>query len=78
MKTPVSAAAVCSIDSLEATQAGCAGFRQLTILRTGNTIRQRHSVSVLCLRAIDTIFGFEKEADERRWIEEKSRAWPLE
>ena len=27
---------------------------------------------------VDTIFGFEKEADALPWIEEKSQAWSLE
>jgi hypothetical protein len=27
---------------------------------------------------VDTIFGFEKEADALQWIKEKSQAWLLE
>jgi hypothetical protein len=29
------------------------------------------------IREVDTIFGFEKEADALEWIKEKSQAWPV-
>lgn len=39
-------------------------------------IGKGHSVSVLWRGGeVDTIFGFEKEADALQWIKEKSRAW---
>jgi hypothetical protein len=38
-----------------------------------------HSVSFMWRGVeIDTIFGFEKEADALQWIKEKSQAWLLE
>jgi hypothetical protein len=42
-------------------------------------IGKGHSVSVLWRGGeVDTIFGFEKEADAPQWIKEKSRAWVVE
>lgn len=42
-------------------------------------IRKGHSVSVMWRGGeVDTIFGFEKEADALQWIKEKSQAWLLE
>src|SRR2546430_14904672 len=39
-------------------------------------IGKGHSVSVLWRGGeVDTIFGFEKEADALQWIREKSQAW---
>jgi hypothetical protein len=41
--------------------------------------REGHSVSVLWRGGeVDTIFGFEKEADALQWIKEKSQGWLLE
>src|ERR1700733_5496180 len=43
------------------------------------SIGKGHSVSVMWRGGeVDTIFGFEKEADALRWIQEKSQAWLLE
>jgi hypothetical protein len=40
------------------------------------TVGKGHSVSVLWRGGeVDTIFGFEKEADAIEWIKEKSKAW---
>ena len=47
----------------------------------GPAIRNRegHSVSVMWRGGeVDTIFGFEKEADALQWIKEKSQGWLLE
>jgi hypothetical protein len=42
-------------------------------------IGKGHSVSVLWRGGeVDTIFGFEKEADALQWIKKKSQAWLLE
>jgi hypothetical protein len=42
-------------------------------------IGKGHSVSVLWRGGeVDTIFGFEKEADALQWIKEKSQGWLLE
>jgi IS1 family transposase len=42
-------------------------------------IGKGHSVSVLWRGGeVDTIFGFEKEADALQWIREKSRAWLID
>jgi hypothetical protein len=42
-------------------------------------IGKGHSVSVLWRGGeVDTIFGFEKEADALQWIREKSQAWLVE
>jgi IS1 family transposase len=42
-------------------------------------IGKGHSVSVLWRGGeVDTIFGFEKEADAMEWIKEKSQAWLVE
>jgi IS1 family transposase len=42
-------------------------------------IGKGHSVSVLWRGGeVDTIFGFEKEADALQWIKEKSQAWLIE
>jgi hypothetical protein len=42
-------------------------------------IGKGHSVSVLWRGGeVDTIFGFEKEADALAWIKEKSQAWLAE
>jgi hypothetical protein len=42
-------------------------------------IGEGHSISVLCRGGeLDTIFGFEKEADALEWIKTKSQAWLLE
>jgi hypothetical protein len=42
-------------------------------------IGKGHSVSVLWRGGeVDTIFGFEKEADVLEWIKEKSQGWLLE
>lgn len=42
-------------------------------------IGKGHSVSVLWRGGeVDTIFGFEKEADALEWIKEKSQGWLLE
>jgi hypothetical protein len=42
-------------------------------------IGKGHPVSVLWRRGeVDTIFGFEKEADALQWIKEKSQAWLVE
>jgi hypothetical protein len=42
-------------------------------------IGKGHSVSVLRRGGeVDTIFGFDKEADALAWIKEKSQAWLLE
>jgi hypothetical protein len=42
-------------------------------------IDKGHSVSVLWRgREVDTIFGFEKEADALQWIKEKSQGWLVE
>ena len=42
-------------------------------------IGKGHSVSVLWRGGeVDTIFGFEKEADAMQWIKEKSQAWLVE
>jgi hypothetical protein len=42
-------------------------------------IGKGHSVSVLWRGGeVDTIFGFEKEADALQWIKEKSQAWLVE
>jgi len=41
-------------------------------------IGKGHSVSVMWRRGeVDTVFGFEKEADALQWIKEKSRGWLL-
>jgi hypothetical protein len=41
-------------------------------------IGKGHSVSVMRRGGeVDTIFGFEKEADALQWIKEKSQAWLL-
>jgi hypothetical protein len=41
-------------------------------------IGKGHSVSVVWRGGeVDTIFGFEKEADALDWIKEKSQAWLL-
>ena len=42
-------------------------------------IGKGHSGSVLWRGAeVDTIFGFEKEADALQWIKEKSQRWLIE
>lgn len=42
-------------------------------------IGKGHSVSVMWRGGeVDTIFGFEKEADALEWIKEKSQAWLIE
>jgi hypothetical protein len=42
-------------------------------------IGKGHSVSVLWRGGeVDTIFGFEKEADALQWIKDKSQGWLLE
>lgn len=42
-------------------------------------IEKRHSVSVMWRGGeVDTIFGFEKEADALQWIKEKSQGWLAE
>lgn len=42
-------------------------------------IGKGHSVSVLWRGGeVDTIFGFEKEADALAWIKEKSQGWLLD
>jgi hypothetical protein len=42
-------------------------------------IGKGHSVSVMWRGGeVDTIFGFEKEADALTWIKEKSQRWLLE
>jgi len=42
-------------------------------------IGKGHSVSAMWRGGeVDTIFGFEKEADALQWIKEKSQAWLLE
>jgi hypothetical protein len=42
-------------------------------------IGKGHSVSVLWRGGeVDTIFGFEKEADALQWIKEKSQGWLAE
>jgi hypothetical protein len=42
-------------------------------------IGKGHSVSVMWRGGeVDTIFGFEKEADALAWIKEKSQGWLLE
>ena len=42
-------------------------------------IGKGHSVSVLSRGGdVDTIFGFEKEADALQWIKEKSQRWLIE
>jgi hypothetical protein len=42
-------------------------------------IGKGHSVSVLWRGGeVDTIFGFEKEADALAWIKEKSQTWLVE
>jgi hypothetical protein len=42
-------------------------------------IGKGHSVSVMWRGGeVDTIFGFEKEADALQWIKEKSQAWLIE
>jgi hypothetical protein len=42
-------------------------------------IGKGHAVSVLRRGGeVDTIFGFEKEADALQWIKEKSQAWLVE
>ncbi len=42
-------------------------------------IGKGHSVSVLWRGGeVDTIFGFEKEADALEWIRNKSQAWLIE
>ena len=42
-------------------------------------IGKGHSVSVMWRGGeVDTIFGFEKEADALQWIKEKSQAWLVE
>jgi hypothetical protein len=44
-----------------------------------NAIEKGHSVSVMWRGGeVDTIFGFEKEADALAWIKDKSQAWLLE
>jgi hypothetical protein len=43
------------------------------------SIGKGHSVSVLwCGGEVDTIFGFEKEADALEWIKEKSQGWLID
>jgi hypothetical protein len=42
-------------------------------------IGKGHSVSVMWRGGeVDTVFGFEKEADALQWIKEKSQGWLLE
>ena len=42
-------------------------------------IGKGHSVSVMWRGGeVDTIFGFEKEADALEWIKQKSQAWIVE
>ncbi len=42
-------------------------------------IGKGHSVSAMWRGGeVDTIFGFEKEADALHWIKEKSQEWLLE
>lgn len=42
-------------------------------------IGKGHSVSVMGRGGeVDTIFGFEKEADALQWIKEKSQGWLIE
>jgi len=55
---------------------GYASGRRLSFI---SSRRKGHSVSVMWRGGeVDTIFGFEKEADALQWIKEKSRAWLLE
>jgi hypothetical protein len=42
-------------------------------------IGKGHSVSVMFRGGeVDTVFGFEREADALEWIKEKSQAWLVE
>jgi hypothetical protein len=51
----------------------------LTIVVRQYAIGKGHSVSVLWRGGeVDTIFGFEKEADALQWIKEKSQGWLVE
>ena len=44
-----------------------------------DAIGKGHSVSVIWRGGeVDTIFGFEKEADALAWIKEKSQGWLLD
>jgi hypothetical protein len=43
-----------------------------------STPESRHRSATLRGGEVDTIFGFEKEADALQWIKEKSQAWLIE
>jgi hypothetical protein len=46
---------------------------------SGYAIGKGHSVSVVWRGGeVDTIFGFEKEADALEWIKKKSQGWLLD